>query len=254
MHAVAEQGCAGVNFHGALSGPYTVIAYQNNSYLAEPIYYGILAFQLGGKGNIIPVTVANDSLNLDAYAVIDSMSNIFVTIVNKDTLQNAVVNIDAGATIKNTAAYVSLTAPAVSDTDSVTLAGQTVQPDGTFPPVTWQSLKVNGTKIALNIPAASALIVRLQTDTIAGLPELANAASNFANIYPNPASSVLNIETSIAEPYAIKVMDMEGKAIANFTSDKKNCFFNTALLANGIYLVELKGMDGTSIRKQFVKE
>ena len=93
---------------------------------------------------------------MNAYAVLDSMQNIYLTIINKDTLNPVPVQIDAGTAAYNMAGMVSLSAPTVSDTFGITLAGSQVQPNGTWTPASWQTVNFTGNYFTLTVPAATA--------------------------------------------------------------------------------------------------
>jgi len=162
MYALASVGCAGINFHCGGSCPYTVIASTSNLLSARPIYYGILAFQVGSKGRFIPATITNKNINLNVYSVIDNSKTIFLTIVNKDTLQNALIQIQIENSEYTIANFITLSSNALTDTINVKLGGQTVSADGLCAEYNWQSLNMTANTIQVNVSAGSATIIRFK--------------------------------------------------------------------------------------------
>jgi hypothetical protein len=70
-------------------------------------------------------------------------------------------------------------------------------------------------------------------------------------IYPNPVKTILNIE-STKEITSYKIITLDGKLVAeNTNADGK---IDVQFYSAGIYLLELKALDGTVSRTQFVKE
>jgi hypothetical protein len=170
MYTLANTGCAGVNLHtanvsflGPLGGPYAAIAYDKNAYAARPVYYGILAFQVGSKGQFITTNVTNKSnLNLKAYGVIDSLNTIFVTVINKDTLKSAFLDLNTGSKYYKVAEYISLSAPSVYATSNITLGGNALNGKGTISEYKWNKVAVRKQNLFVSIPASSAIILRLK--------------------------------------------------------------------------------------------
>src|SRR5574340_1205018 len=91
LHWWAAHGAAGINFHNRrwiLNTTIYPVSTRDDGlksgYKVHPIAYGMKAFDVGGHGAEVPVTVTNpDVLNLSAYAVRDA-GNLFVTIINKE--------------------------------------------------------------------------------------------------------------------------------------------------------------------------
>ena len=165
MHWWAAHNCAGVNFHNK---PWlktdTVYLDASGNYQINPKGYGIKAFDLGGHGNVQPLTVTNvKGLNLTAYAV-GTTTNLYVTIINKEHGTGAR---DAGVTIicngfkSGDAAAMFLTAPSgnVGATNGITLGGAVVTNNAPWLGQ-WTVLNplTNG-QCMVKVPAASAAIV-----------------------------------------------------------------------------------------------
>lgn len=85
LHWWAARGCSGVNFHNTeWLKTDTVYIDSSGNYHANPKAYAIRMFDLGSRGCVEPVTVANpNGLNLTAYAV-GNQRHLYVTIINKE--------------------------------------------------------------------------------------------------------------------------------------------------------------------------
>jgi len=171
MYWWAAHDCAGLNFHtgdkvaaGSELRPskYTAYFTAPNGYLIRPLGYGIKAFDLGGHGRFVPLTISNaDNLNLSAYAVLGDDKNVYLTIINKEHGNGART---AGVSLEKIGAgfahaqMVSLIAPGndVAATTGETLGGAEITPDGSW---TGGWLSVAGK--TLEIQPASAVIIKL---------------------------------------------------------------------------------------------
>ncbi len=89
MHWWAQQGCAGLSVHTGLSNLNGAVWQDaNGNWQLFPWAYAIKAFNLGNQGNAESLTLVNtNSLNLTAYAT-GTLTNLFVTIVNKENDTN----------------------------------------------------------------------------------------------------------------------------------------------------------------------
>jgi hypothetical protein len=83
MHWWAAHGCSGINFHNNHWDMYNITIGKDaaGNYQSRPQGYGIKAFDIGGHGRVVPVTISRTGLR--AYGVIDS-SNLYLTIINKE--------------------------------------------------------------------------------------------------------------------------------------------------------------------------
>jgi hypothetical protein len=68
-------------------------------------------------------------------------------------------------------------------------------------------------------------------------------------IYPNPVKDVLNFSEEVSD---IKIIDVSGKIVLNFSSSKK--ILNLAFLPSGIYLLTAKVKSGERITQKVIKE
>lgn len=76
------------------------------------------------------------------------------------------------------------------------------------------------------------------------------------NIYPNPAGSLLNISTTIANPISeINISNLESKVILTQKSDLFNKMsINIQNLSSGVYFLKLTTANGVVYSKKFLKE
>jgi len=172
----ATHGAAGINFHtgGYAAGArapepqkYAVFWNSPEGFTARPLAYGIKAFQHGSQGRFVPVHFNSnaDHVNLTAYGVLATNGSLFVTLINKDTARAC----DASITMAPSSSYdraeaMFLAAPNgdIMATTGVTLGGALIKDDGSWSG-TWTPLaaKLNHGRFSINMPAASAAIVRV---------------------------------------------------------------------------------------------
>ncbi|MGH8022100.1 MAG: glycosyl hydrolase family 79 C-terminal domain-containing protein, partial [Limisphaerales bacterium] len=137
---------------------------SSGGYDAHPLGYGIKAFDMGGHGDVLPVTISNpDQLDLTAYAVGDSGS-LLVTLINKEDGpegRGADVTVVAGDVIGRPR-VMFLTAPGgdAAATTGVTLGGAPIADDGAWHGK-WTILPATKMgRCVLRVPAASAAILK----------------------------------------------------------------------------------------------
>jgi len=166
MFTLAEEGAAGVNFHGGGAIPYTPIAFSQGQFSARPLYYGMLLFHMASAGKILKVTPAVSKvvpLNVTAHAVGGDDGSLLVTVINKDTSREAFVTLGAGDRKWKSASLLRLTGPSLSAEAGITLGGGRVQADGTWQPQQQEAgvITANNT-CTVRIPAGSAALVTLR--------------------------------------------------------------------------------------------
>lgn len=164
MHWWAAHGCSGYNFHNNRWFMYNITICKDSSgnYQSRPQGYGIKAFDLGGHGRVIPVSVSRS--NVTAYGVVDS-SHVYLTIINKEHGEygrDTEVKIK-GVVVKGSMEVMYLKAPGndVAAKTGITLGGATLSNTGEWRGE-WSRMNVED-KDQLNIPlsAASAVIVKI---------------------------------------------------------------------------------------------
>ncbi len=166
-HWWAAHGCNGVNFHTFL-GKYNATVYYdaNSNYQIYPIGYGIKAFDVGGHGAVMPMSLTNgNGLNLTAYAV-GSPTNLYITIINREngaSARDASVTIAPTGFVTGSVAAMYLTdADGVFATNDVTLGGATITNNAPWLGQ-WTALAplTNG-QCVVTVPASSAAIFAIQ--------------------------------------------------------------------------------------------
>lgn len=167
MHWWAAHQAAGVNFHNK-QWLYTdtIVRDQFGNYQTSPKGYGIKAFNLGAKGFVMPVEIANpNDVNLTAYAVGEG-HDLYVTVINKtqgaEATDASVKIVPSSFTAKEASSMVLTSGkPGDASLMSATLGGA---------PITnaeewngkWTKLDVQTRgEVTVNVQAASATIIRI---------------------------------------------------------------------------------------------
>jgi hypothetical protein len=127
----------------------------------KPEYYGMLAFAMAGKGELLGLRLEKTNVNLTAYATRDSAGSIWVTVVNKDVARDAVVAI-ALPKGRSSAGVLWLAAPALESKDHVTLGGAEVSADGKWTGKPAEKVPVADGTAHLVVPHASAALLQLR--------------------------------------------------------------------------------------------
>lgn len=74
-----------------------------------------------------------------------------------------------------------------------------------------------------------------------------------AKVYPNPANNVLNIEAK-SEISSVSILTMDGKVVSTQEANGMTSVVNVAELTEGVYFYEIVAVDGSVLRKTFVKK
>lgn len=167
MFTLAANGCAGVNMETGVNHRDFISSYspigddEKGHYSAKPEYYGMLAFSLAGKGQVLQTETDAGSPAVKAYATQPGKGALTLTLINKGvSASNLTVNIGSGVRGKQ-ASVIRLLAPAVDAKAEVTLGGAEVTPEGTWKAGKRETLQVRNQQLAINLPAASAAIVQI---------------------------------------------------------------------------------------------
>ena len=167
MFQLATYGCGGINLQTDINqlgwiSHYSPIGHDAAGHCtARAEYYGMLAFALAGKGDLLKLTLDKGDINLSAYATRDEPGLFWITVVNKDLSQDAglVIGLPAGYA---TAAAFRLTAPSVNSQDQITFAGAEVSADGKWSAGPPERISVIAGEARLQVPHASAVLLRLK--------------------------------------------------------------------------------------------
>lgn len=77
---------------------------------------------------------------------------------------------------------------------------------------------------------------------------------NAIQIYPNPISSQLTIQSKTSKIELCRIYNLSGQLLSKFEIDSPIYHANTSMLSNGIYLFEIHMKDGTILRKKILKQ
>jgi len=172
MYYHASAGLVGVNFHMGLNAndpDYSAITPANvqSSYTVNPLAYGMAAFNVGGHGHLVPVTIGNSSnVNLVAYSVLQSDGSLILTVINRDygsPASNALLSMSTSGTTYNDAQVMFLTGSNNDPTTltGVTLGGSAISGVGVWNGTYMGMARPTSGSFALTLPIAQAAIIRL---------------------------------------------------------------------------------------------
>jgi len=120
---------------------------------------------------------------------------------------------------------------------------------------TWCSYSSNEVTINWNAPlfyAFTALHIYQNGENLS-VGEVQQASESIDLVlYPNPATSVLQIDVRGQHTFSVEVYDLNGKRLLEVTLEEGNKALDITSLASGLYLLKAK-MGNTSYTKQFVK-
>jgi hypothetical protein len=158
----AMGGATGVNMHGGGNAPgYTPIADDSGAVIeARPEYYGLLLFALAGTGALLETHLSAGSVDVTAYAVRTPSGGLNIILVNKDTLQNLILTIQANQPVE-TASMQTMTGPSLAAVSGVTIQGATMNKDGTFAPASPGTLTPAAGRTTCFLPALSAALISI---------------------------------------------------------------------------------------------
>ena len=245
MYVMASTGTAGINFHNPSNGPYSLWDYTSGVYSVQPIYYGLLAFNQGSKGSLITTSSNTNGLNFTSYSVLGANNTLYVTLINKDTLQSANVTINPGSGY-NSATSMQLLAPAVSATSGVTFAGSSVGSNGLWSAGSINTISATSNQFTLTVPAASATVLTITSSTTtANTLPITNQESTL-QIYPNPSNGSFTVKTT--DSGTLVIMDEKGSVVnqMNVQALSTNQFSD---LKSGLYFVQYNSENTSAVKK-----
>lgn len=160
MYEQATVGGVGINFHEVAYKAYSsLVGTLEAGFLARPAYYGLLLFSEAGPGQLVQIIRSGSQAIplLTTYALRGIDGRIRIVLINKDTEQNAQVNISGVEASKGR--VLRLEAPRVDDTTDVTFGCSPVGPCGEWSPQIEESLRPNNGNFHINIAKATAALV-----------------------------------------------------------------------------------------------
>lgn len=150
----ASLGISQIDLHGAENASYNTIDDKGKP---TPLYYGLLLFHTMTRQARLLQSSLLTSMNLSAFATIDSSGVLRVLLINKEKAINASVIINMGQSYKHAASF-QLSGPSLSATTNVTLGAKKVTSQGTWTPTT-TPLPSQGSTATVLVPAGSAVCI-----------------------------------------------------------------------------------------------
>jgi len=165
MFTLAANGCAGVNMETGVNHLDFISSYspigddEHGHYSAKPEYYGMLAFSLAGKGQLLGVESDANSPEIKTYATLQDKGSSTVTLINKGAATQ-VSTVSLGEHLKAKQGSVTrLSGPAIDAKTGITLGGAEVTPEGTWKSAKSESVPVRNGQLAVTLPPFSAAVV-----------------------------------------------------------------------------------------------
>jgi hypothetical protein len=165
MFTLASNGCSGVNMETGVNHLGFISSYspigddEHGHYSAAPEYYGMLAFSLAGRGDLLPVEVDAQTTEIKAYATRPTEGALMLTLINKGDM-SSVLQLDTGSQSRE-ASVMRLKGPAVDAKTGIMLSGAEVTSEGTWQAANPEVLPVRKGQLMIPMPAASAAIVSI---------------------------------------------------------------------------------------------
>jgi len=167
MFTLAVNGCAGVNMETGVNHLDFISSYspigddEHGHHSAKPEYYGMLAFSLAAKGQLLAVENDANSPEIKTYATQSSPGALALTLINKGA-SAPVITVNLGEHTKaKQASLIRLSGPAIDSKTGIKLGGAEVAPDGTWKAAGTEVLRVKSGQLAITLPPYSAAVVHL---------------------------------------------------------------------------------------------
>jgi hypothetical protein len=165
MFTLASSSCSGVNMETGVNQLGFISSYspigddEKRHYSARPEYYGMLAFSLAGRGELLHAEVNAIATEIKAYATRSKDRLLTLTLINKGSTA-AFLHLDTGSQERE-ASLIRLEGPALDARINITLGGAEVTSAGTWKPSKIEKLPVTRGQLAIPVAAASAAIVKV---------------------------------------------------------------------------------------------
>jgi hypothetical protein len=147
----------GVNQLGFISSYSPIGDDEQGHYSAKPEYYGMLAFSIAGRGELLQTEVGPAPAEIRAYATRSKDSPLTITLINKGAT-GAMLRLDTKS-LSRLASVIRLEGPAVDARTQVTLGGAEITAAGTWKASKKEVLSVNSGQLAISLAATSAAIL-----------------------------------------------------------------------------------------------
>ena len=97
----------------------------------------------------------------------------------------------------------------------------------------------------------NAVAVRALSNDNSGIEETTN---NSFNVYPNPATNMINVSFNDAVNGTVSIINIAGKEVLNATVNGAQTSISTATLSSGVYYVQVNNGNSTQVDKIVVKK
>ncbi len=155
-------GYEGFHFHGGKGSRYTPVAqiHRSSGFTARPLYYGMLFCAQALPGALVKTARVDTDCRLREFCVTAADGSLKVILVNQhaDADYIAWVYPDRDVT---SAKALRLTAAGLDTRGSVMLGGAQVSHRGEWAPESRESLGIDGPRVKVSVPAASAVMAVL---------------------------------------------------------------------------------------------
>jgi hypothetical protein len=163
MFRLASNNCGGVNMETGVNQLGFISSYspigddERGHYSARPEYYGMLAFSLAGRGELLRTEVTPTTTEIKTYATRSHAGSLLLTLINKSAA-GAVVYLDTKSSSRQ-ASVIRLEGPAVGATTQITLGGAEITAGGTWKAAKKEVLSVDHGQLAIPLAATSAVLL-----------------------------------------------------------------------------------------------
>lgn len=183
-----------------------------------------LEIKNAGLENTTSLDLPEDEFYMNLQVWLYEADNVIEYRYGSHNIPNIGIIADAGSRI--------LAAVEALDTKLYAIYGQSSQP--TYNEFTMNTLP---SSFDSDMPQANGTVYRLEPAEVAGLD---NFSTSEVKLYPNPATSVLNIEGDNIEASEYTIYNVVGKLVAkNTITDSDNVQINISNLESGLYFVKI---------------
>ncbi len=212
------------------------------------------------KSVILRVIDCDNDYDLDSVATADEDLNADTNLANEDTdldgIPNFIDNDDDGDMILTSVEYVftrsTNSAVSLSDTDGDTIPNYLDNDDDGDGVLTINEDYNNNNNPADDDTNGNSIADYLENAVALGVNNF--AIQNEVTIYPNPASSILNIENKSNESVAaISIYNLNGALVKEVKSSTSLQSISVSDLQSGIYFVKIQ-MNSQVVNYKFIKE
>jgi hypothetical protein len=163
MFTLASNRCGGVNMETGVNQLGFISSYspigddEQGHYSARPEYYGMLAFSLAGRGELLHTEVSPTTTEMKTYATRSKAGSLQLTLINKSAT-DATLHLDTKSSSRQ-ASVIRLEGPAVDARTQVTLGGAEITAAGTWKASKEEKIPVNNGQLTIPLAATSAAIL-----------------------------------------------------------------------------------------------